>query len=123
NRDMALYVSKALKDRFDLDKVAITYRRTISANENLWWATLYDGEDICISPKYHIEIIDRVGSGDAFAAGLIYGLANKKDLQFTVDFGAACCALKHTIEGDFNHVYFDEVKKLMEGKGGGRVSR
>lgn len=123
NRDMALYVSEELKERFDLQKVAITYRRTISANENIWWATLYDGGDVYISPKYRIEIIDRVGSGDAFAAGLIYGLIDSEKPQFAVEFGAACCALKHTIEGDFNHVYVDEVKKLMDGNGGGRVSR
>lgn len=123
DKEGATYVSRALIDRFQLKKVAVTYRRTISANENRWWATLYDGQDIYLSRQYHLDIVDRVGSGDAFAGGLIYGLLKGEDPQFVVDFGAACCVFKHTVEGDFNQAYKEEIMQLIGGDGRGRVNR
>ncbi len=123
NSDIGTYISRGMMEKFPLKKVAITYRRTISANVNRWWATLYDGENIHISKEYLLDIIDRIGSGDAFAGGLIYALLCNRDLQFAVDFGAACCALKHTIEGDFNHVGVGEVIELLESDRQGQVAR
>lgn len=75
------------------------------------------------SKKYKLHIVDRVGGGDSFGAGLIYGLLQNKSDEFAIEFAVAASALKHSIEGDFNHVSVDEVMKLAEGDGSGRVSR
>lgn len=122
NHDGYKQVAKQLADRFGCSHVAITLRTSISANDNNWAAMLYDGNDYFFSKSYPIHIVDRVGGGDSFGAGLIYGLnnfGNKDALEFAV---AASC-LKHTIEGDFNRVSVDEVKTLMGGDGSGRVQR
>lgn len=123
SREGSLYVSSELMDKYKLRKVAITYRRTIAANENRWWATLYDGTDIYLSREYHLDIVDRVGSGDAFSGGLIYALLEDEDCQFAVEFGAASCALKHTVEGDFSQAYREEIIELMGGHTKGAVNR
>ena len=75
------------------------------------------------SKKYNLHIVDRVGGGDAFSAGIIYGLLNKENLQETVEFATAASALKHTILGDFNQVGIEEVEALAGGDGSGRVER
>ena len=75
------------------------------------------------SKKYKLHIVDRVGGGDSFGAGLIYGLLQNTHDEFAIEFAVAASALKHSIEGDFNHVTVDEVIKLAEGDGSGRVSR
>ncbi|HHV50079.1 MAG TPA: sugar kinase [Clostridiales bacterium] len=116
-------VAKKLSDRFGFKKVAITLRGSISANDNNWAAMLYDGENYYFSRNYLIHIVDRVGGGDSFGAGLIYALLSGYDSQSALEFAVAASCLKHTIEGDFNLVSVDEVKKLAGGDGSGRVQR
>ena len=84
---------------------------------------LFDGESYCFSKEYHLHIVDRVGGGDSFGAGLIYALINGKDTKQAIEFAVAASALKHTIEGDFNRVSVAEVEKLAGGDGSGRVQR
>lgn len=103
---------------------AITRREGVSANQNAWWAHLYNGSALFSSQRYAMaHIVDRVGSGDAFAAGLIYGLVCEMGEQDALDFAAAACCLKHTIPGDANLVTVDEVFHLMRGGAAGRVQR
>lgn len=116
-------VAKQLADRFGFKKVAITLRGSISANDNNWAAMLYDGSDYYFSKNYLIHIVDRVGGGDSFGAGLIYSMINNYGSQETIEFAVAASCLKHSIEGDFNMVTVDEVKKLAGGDGSGRVQR
>ncbi|MBO4376241.1 MAG: sugar kinase [Lachnospiraceae bacterium] len=116
-------VAKQLADRFGFKKVAITLRGSISANDNNWAAMLYDGNDYYFSKNYLIHIVDRVGGGDSFGAGLIYSLINNFTPQETIEFAVAASCLKHSIEGDFNMVTVDEVKKLAGGDASGRVQR
>ncbi len=116
-------VAKQLADRFGFKHVAITLRGSISANDNNWAAMLYDGKDYYFSKSYLIHIVDRVGGGDSFGAGLIYSLINDFAPQETIEFAVAASCLKHSIEGDFNQVSLDEVRKLAGGDGSGRVQR
>ncbi|MFU0799379.1 MAG: sugar kinase [Xylanivirga thermophila] len=116
-------IGSKIMERFGCQKVAITYRRTVSALDTIWWSALYDGARVYISPRYSIHVVDRVGSGDAFAAGLIYGLANGMEDAYALNFGGASCALKHTIEGDINWVSVEEIEKLMSGDKSGGVKR
>ena len=116
-------VAKRLADRFGFEKVAITLRESLSANDNLWSAMLYDGNDYFFSKKYKMHIVDRVGGGDSFGAGLIAACLNEYDAQRTVEFAVAASCLKHSIEGDFNMVSMDEVLKLANGDASGRVQR
>ncbi len=116
-------VAKKLADRFGFSKVAITLRSSISANDNNWAAMLYDGVDFNFSKTYVIHIVDRVGGGDSFGAGLIYSLISGNKPQQALEFAVAASCLKHTIEGDFNLVSADEVNKLAGGDGTGRVQR
>ncbi|MFX0021431.1 MAG: PfkB family carbohydrate kinase [Candidatus Hermodarchaeota archaeon] len=120
------YVVEEIKKQYpNLKKVAITLRGSISASFNTWSAILYDGNEIYIGPRYDISpIVDRVGGGDSFMGGLIYGLLTyKEDLQNALNFAVAASCLKHTIFGDFNLVSVEEVLKLMGGDTSGRVSR
>lgn len=116
-------VAKQLKDKFGFEKVAITLRTSISANDNDWAGMLYDGENYCFSKSYHLHIVDRVGGGDSFGGGLIYSLLNGYDTQKAIDFAVAASALKHSVEGDFNRVTVSEVQKLAGGDASGRVQR
>ena len=113
----------ALRKQFGFAQVAITLRESLSANDNNWAAMLYDGENYFFSKKYPIRIVDRVGGGDSFGAGLIYGSLKGFPPQKAIDFAAAASCLKHSIEGDFNHISVEEVQKLAEGDGSGRVQR
>lgn len=120
------YVCEELIQQYpNLKKVAITLRGSISASRNLWSAILYDGNKMYTAPQYEINpIIDRVGGGDSFMGGLIYGLhVYKEDLQTALNFAVAASCLKHTIFGDFNLVSVEEVLKLMGGDTSGRVTR
>jgi len=123
--DIEIYdeISRSLDEMFDFKKVAITLRQSISASVNNWSACLYSGGKILISPEYNISVIDRVGSGDAFAAGLIYSLINNKDDRDALNFATAAACIKHSIKGDFNVVSVEEVEYLAEGFSGGRVQR
>lgn len=106
-------------------KVIITLRGSINANHNTWGGVLYDGKTLYQSPRYDItHIVDRVGGGDSFMGGLIYGLmTHPGDDRYALDFAAAASCLKHTIYGDYNEVSVSEVENLMKGDGSGRVSR
>ncbi|MBP5177113.1 MAG: sugar kinase [Clostridia bacterium] len=116
-------VARQLKERFGFKYVAITLRESVSASDNNWAAMLYDGKDYWFSKKYAVHIVDRVGGGDSFGAGLIYSLSNGYSARQAIEFAVAASCLKHTIEGDFNFVTVDEVKRLAGGDGSGRVQR
>ncbi|NVM36188.1 MAG: sugar kinase [Candidatus Lokiarchaeota archaeon] len=120
------YVVQEIVKQFpNLKNVAITLRGSLSASHNTWSAVLYDGTNMHIGPQYEITpIVDRVGGGDSFMGGLIYGLLTyKENLQTALNFAVAASCLKHTILGDFNLVSVEEVLKLMSGDTSGRVSR
>ncbi len=117
-------VAVQLRERFNVTHVSISLRGSQSATVNDWSGMLYDGQACYTSRSYHIDhIVDRVGGGDAYSAGIIYGLLTGQDLQETVEFAAAAGCLKHSIHGDFNLVSFGEVLALMEGDGSGRIQR
>ncbi len=119
-------VGKQLTDRFaHCMHAVITLRSSISASHNSWSAVLWNGSELLHGPTYEVvPIVDRVGGGDAFGAGLIYGLLTfEGDNQRALDFGVAASCLKHTIPGDFNRVTVAEVEKLLSGDASGRVSR
>ncbi|MEL6671213.1 MAG: sugar kinase [Bacteroidota bacterium] len=121
-----LSVLKQLMEMFPrAKKVITTLRGSISASHNSWSGVLYDGEKLYEAPTYQItHIVDRVGGGDSFMAGLIYGLLTyPEDDQRALNFAVAASCLKHTIKGDANLVRVDEVEKLMSGDASGRVSR
>ncbi len=119
-------LAKQLKSKYDFEAVAITLRESFSASRNGWSALLHDDKD-CKEPYrskiYDITIVDRVGGGDAFASGLIYGLLTKDNSKDALEFAVAASCLKQTIPGDFNHVSLDEVEKLAKGDASGRVER
>lgn len=106
-------------------KVIITLRGAINANHNTWGGVLFDGNKLYCSRRYNItHIVDRVGGGDSFMGGLIYGLISYPgDDQKALEFATAASCLKHTVYGDFNQVTKAEVEKLMNGDASGRVSR
>ncbi|MDD4833245.1 MAG: sugar kinase [Lutispora sp.] len=116
-------VAKELHNRFGLKIVAFTLRESHSASYNGWSGMLYDGKQYYKSKKYDINIIDRVGGGDSFCGGLIYGLSSGMDNQSALEFATAASCLKHSIEGDFNMMSIDEVQNLMKGDASGRVQR
>ena len=116
-------VAKQLMDTFGFKYVAITLRTSISANDNKWAGMLYDGKNAYLSKEYNVHIVDRVGGGDSFGGGLIYALLENYDCQSAIEFAVAASCLKHSIEGDYNMVTVDEVKKLAGGDASGRVQR
>lgn len=117
-------IGKRLMEKFpNIKYVAFTLRESVSASCNGWSAMLIDGKNVYKSKKYTIDIVDRVGGGDSFGAGLIYGLKNKLGEQNAIEFAVAASCIKHTVEGDFNIASVDEVNKLAGGDGSGRVQR
>jgi 2-dehydro-3-deoxygluconokinase len=116
-------VCRRLKERFGFKRVAISLRESIVANLNGWSGVLLDGDDFYSAKQYTVHIVDRVGAGDSFSAGIIYGFLTGMKPQETLEFAVAASCLKHTIVGDFNEVTLDEVKSLMKGSGSGRVVR
>ncbi len=123
NRAGYVDVAKKLTDRFGFEKVAITLRESISASDNNWAAMLYADGNAYFSKTYAVHIVDRVGGGDSFGAGLIYALLCGYENQKAIEFAVAASCLKHSIETDFNYVSVDEVTTLMNGDGSGRVQR
>lgn len=123
NREGYISVAKQLSERFGFKGVAITLRESVSANDNNWSAMLYTEGNAYFSKKYSMHIVDRVGGGDSFGAGLIHSLANGKDARYALEFAVAASCLKHSIEGDYNMVTEPEVEALMKGSGSGRVQR
>ena len=116
--------NKVLEAYPNMKCIAITLRESHSADWNGWAACLNDGKDFYVSKKYEIrDIIDRVGGGDSFAGGLIYGLNHYEDKQSALEFAVAASCLKHSVIGDFNRVGVCDVEKLMGGDGTGRVQR
>ena len=117
-------VAAQLVEKFGLKYVGITLRESLSATANDWSGMLYDGRNCYTSRKYHLDfIVDRIGGGDAFSAGIVYGLLTGQDLQETTEFAAAASCLKHTIHGDVNLASFDEVLAILGGDGTGRIQR
>ena len=115
---------KMLETFPNLKMQAITLRESASADHNGWSACLYNGQDFFLSRKYEItDIVDRVGGGDAFASGLIYGLRQHMSDADALEFAVAASCLKHSISGDFNRVSVAEVERLMKGDASGRVQR
>jgi len=106
-----------------VQKVAVTLRESLSASDNNWSALLYDGSEFHLSRKYPIHLVDRVGGGDSFGAGLIHGLINGWDAQKVLEFAVAASALEQTIPGDMNLVKENEVMAVVNGDISGRVQR
>ena len=124
NEDYRKLSSSLLEKYPNVKKVAITLRESKSADINFWAAALNNGTDFIVSRKYEMyDIVDRVGGGDSFAGGLIYGLNVLGDDKEALEFAVAASCLKHSIDGDFNRVTVDEVMKLAKGDGSGRVQR
>lgn len=124
SRDGYVGVAKKLMKAFpNLKTVAITLRRSISASDNVWGAMLYDGKKACFSRDYNVHIVDRVGGGDSFAAGLLYALGNGFKPQASIEYAAAASCLKHSIELDVNLSTVPEILQLAGGDGSGRVQR
>lgn len=119
------YVCEQLVKRFpNLETVAVTLRGSLSASHNTWSAVLYHEGELFQAPTYDIvPIVDRVGGGDSFVGGLVYGLRNYEGKQDALNYATAASCLKHTIPGDFNLVRVADVEKLMKGDASGRVSR
>lgn len=116
-------VFKQMKEKFGFKFIASSLRESHSASDNGWSALVYDGNEFHHTKQYSVRIIDRVGSGDSFASGLIYGLVTGMPMNEAAEFGVAASALKHTIPGDLNHATLSEVKDLMKGDASGRVQR
>ena len=119
-------LARELKNSYGFQAVAITLRESFSASMNGWSAVLHDDKE-CKDPfrssRYEIDIVDRVGGGDSFASGLIYGLLNKSNTKDALEFAVGASCMKHTIPGDYNLVSVDEVEKLVKSGGSGRVER
>jgi 2-dehydro-3-deoxygluconokinase len=116
-------VFRQMKEKFGFQYIASSLRESHSASDNGWSALVYDGQEFYHTRKYEVRIVDRVGSGDSFASGLIYGLVTGMTMKEAAEFGVAASALKHTIPGDLNHATLNEVKDLMKGDASGRVQR
>jgi 2-dehydro-3-deoxygluconokinase len=118
-------VAARVVGEFGVSKVAITLRESRSASENGWSAVLYDGAASAfhVSQRYDIDVVDRIGSGDSFAGGLIYGLVTGRTPEASLRFAVAASALKHSMPGDFNRVTVKEVDLLAGGDASGRVRR
>ena len=123
NLDGYKSVFQQMKEKFNFKYIASTLRESHSASDNGWSALVYDGTEFYHTKEYEVRIVDRVGSGDSFASGFIFGLVTGMPLAEAAEFGVAASALKHTIPGDFNHATLTEVKELMKGDGSGRVQR
>lgn len=125
NKDGYKEVAEKISADFGCKYVAITLRESYSASKNGWSGMLYNKENniAYYSQNYDIQIVDRVGGGDSFTAGIIYSLITGLSEQDTIEFAVAASCLKHTIEGDFNRVSVNDVKKLIKSGGNGRVQR
>lgn len=125
NANSYRHVAEKLMERFpNLNKVAITLRGSLSASHNTWNAVLFNGEEFLEGPEFDImPIVDRVGGGDSFAAGLVFCLLRGKDDRDALNFGVAASCLKHTMHGDANLATAAEIEDLLERGGGGRVRR
>jgi 2-dehydro-3-deoxygluconokinase len=112
-----------LVNRLGLDLVAVTQRTGLSASEVVWGACLHDGVSTCRSPRYTIQVVDGIGGGDAFSAGLIYGTLTGMGRQGALEFGAAAAALKQTMRGDILLATAEEIGGLASGGSAGGIRR
>jgi 2-dehydro-3-deoxygluconokinase len=117
------HMTEDMAKKFGLKKIAITLRESVSASENVWSACLFDGKNFHQGKKHRIHIVDRVGTGDAFSAGLIYGLLTGKTDKDAMEFGVAASCLKHTMPGDFSFLSVREAEALAAGDASGRAQR
>ena len=117
------HLAGLLRKQFHLDTVAMTFREGISASINRYSAKLFRDDSAYCSRQYEIQMVDRVGTGDAFAGGLVFGLVSGFEPQRAIDFATAAACLKHSIPGDFNIVSREEVEQLVAGDHSGRVQR
>lgn len=120
-KDVALQIC----DKYGCKYVAITLRQSYSASRNGWSGMLYDATkgETCFSKTYDIQVVDRVGGGDSFTAGLIYALSNGLENEYAINFAVAASCLKHTMEGDYNRSTVLDIEKLISSGGNGRVQR
>ncbi len=116
-------IFQKMKKKFNFKYIAATLRESHSASDNGWSGIVYNGKEFYVSKKYDIHLIDRGGGGCAFAAGLIFGLINKKSLKEAIEFAIASSALKQTIYGDVNYSTVNEVNNILEGNVSGRIQR
>jgi 2-dehydro-3-deoxygluconokinase len=118
-------VAREITNSFGCAHVAITLRESVSASDNGWSAVLYDkaADAFHRSQRYDVRLVDRIGGGDSFAGGLIFGLATGRSPEASLRFAVAASALKQTIPGDFNRVSAGEVDRLAAGDASGRVQR
>lgn len=116
-------IFKQMKETFGFKFIATSLREGHSASDNSFSALVYDGTEFYETKKYDVRIVDRVGTGDSFASGLIYGLVTGMPTQDTAEFAVAASVIKHTIPGDLNHASLNEVLDLMKGQGSVRVQR
>jgi len=116
-------VFQQMKKKFNFKYIASTLRESHSASDNGWSALVYDGNEFYHTKQYEVRVVDRVGSGDSFASGFIYGLVSGMAMPDAAEFGVAASAMKHTIPGDLNHATLSEVSELVKGDGSGRVQR
>lgn len=123
DKEAFVKTAELLLSKFNFKKVAITLRQSINADVNNWCALLYDGKEAVFSREYAIHVVERVGSGDAFAAALIFALMKKMNSHDAIEFASAAGCLKHSVEGDFNLVTEEEVLHLVKSKGTGRIER
>jgi len=114
DRERLLELANATMARTHIKNIAITVRRTYSAHQTAFFASYFNGEDIALSRKYELDVVDRVGSGDAFSAGMVYAAVHGFDLSEAVEFSSASCALKHTINSDINYSGVEEIKAVMK---------
>lgn len=125
NEEGYIRIAETIHELYGCKYIATTLRKSYSASVNGWKAMLYDSNEskAYFSREYEIQLIDRVGGGDSFAAGLIYGLATNKNNQYVIEFATAASCLKQTIEGDYNRSTVSDIEKLLETGGNGRVQR
>jgi 2-dehydro-3-deoxygluconokinase len=116
-------IIKELQKRFDIKYLAMTFREHLSVNRNRLKSVLSDGNNFYESSEIEIDIVDRVGTGDAFSAGVIYSLINEFEPQYAIDFATGCFALKHTIEGDVNLLRTDDIIQYMQQKNSFSIKR
>ena len=119
------HAAERVAGEFGVKQIAVTLRESLSASDNAWSAVLFDAAagSFVQSQRYTVRLVDRIGGGDSFAAGLIYGLVSGRDGESSLRFAVAASALKQTIPGDFNHVSVAEVERLAAGDASGRVQR
>ena len=123
SREGYIKVAQQICESFGTKRVAFTLRKSISANDNVWSGMLYENGQAHFSRSYNMHIVDRMGGGDSFGAGMIYSTLNGMDAQSSIEFAVAASCLKHSIELDFNLSTLEEVQQLLDGDGSGRIQR